>query len=90
MAALGARHQVLAVTHHAQVAAQAVQHGSLKKHVANGTTTTQLQWLGAAAREEELARLLAGATITTEARAAALALLREANPVQNQPAPCAA
>ncbi|MFN7163072.1 MAG: hypothetical protein ACK5VJ_00925, partial [Pseudomonadota bacterium] len=78
MAALGARHQVLAVTHHAQVAAQAKQHGIMRKQVEGGTTTTQLVWLDATTRETELARLLAGNTLTPEAHAAAQALLREA------------
>lgn len=78
MASLGARHQVLAVTHHAQVAAQATQHGTLRKHVEGGTTTTELVWLDARTRETELARLLAGSTLTPEAHAAAQALLREA------------
>jgi DNA repair protein RecN (Recombination protein N) len=78
MAALGTRHQVLAVTHHAQVAARAGTHGKLFKQVQNGATTTQLQWLQGPARLEELARLLAGENITNEARAAAQALLAEA------------
>lgn len=78
MAALGERHQVLAVTHHAQVAAQATQHGTLRKHVEDGTTITHLHWLDAQTRETELARLLAGSSLTPEAHAAAQALLREA------------
>lgn len=78
MAALGAQHQVLAVTHHAQVAARAATHGKLAKQVSEGTTTTQLQWLQGPARLEELARLLAGENVTNEARAAAQALLAEA------------
>jgi DNA repair protein RecN (Recombination protein N) len=78
MAALGTRHQVLAVTHHAQVAVRAAAHGKLFKQVQNGATTTQLNWLQGPARLEELARLLAGENITNEARAAAQALLAEA------------
>ncbi len=78
MAALGMRHQVLAVTHHAQVAVRGQTHGRLLKQVLDGATTTQLQWLQGPARLEELARLLAGENITPEARAAAQALLAEA------------
>jgi DNA repair protein RecN (Recombination protein N) len=78
LAALGRQHQVLAVTHHAQVAAHAGTHGKLTKQVQAGATTTQLQWLQGPARLEELARLLAGENITPEARAAAQALLAEA------------
>lgn len=84
MAALGAQHQVLAVTHHAQVAARAGVHGKLAKQVHHGSTTTQLQWLQGPSRLEELARLLAGENVTNEARAAAQALLAEAAVAQER------
>ena len=77
MAGLGAHHQVIAISHHAQVAAQAAAHWKVAKSTAGGTTTTQLLPLGHAAREDELARLLSGATITEAARAAAQSLLAE-------------
>jgi DNA repair protein RecN (Recombination protein N) len=84
MAKLGQAHQVLAVTHHPQVAACAAQHIRIGKRVENGTTTTYLEDLSETTRPEELARLLSGAHITDEARAAAHALLAEGRSLQHQ------
>ena len=42
---LGRRHQVLAVTHLAQVAARAQHHGQLRKEVQEGRTRSGLTWL---------------------------------------------
>jgi DNA repair protein RecN (Recombination protein N) len=75
LAALAARHQVMVVTHAPQVAARAAQHW----HVAKGPGgTTRLSLLESPeARAEEIARMLSGAAITDEARAAAERLLEE-------------
>ena len=43
--------------------------------MARGATRTEIAGLGAAARVEEIARMLAGDVVTEEARAAARALL---------------
>lgn len=77
MAGLGTRHQVLTITHHAQVAAQAGQHGQIAKQVEDGQTRTAVLLLNDEHRLEELARLLSGAHITPQARAAAQALREE-------------
>ena len=82
MASIGARHQAFAITHHPQVAAAAHAHYRIAKQVANDKTTTILTPLDATMRLEELARLLSGNAITPQARAAAGALLSEANPQQ--------
>ncbi|WP_337996116.1 DNA repair protein RecN [Oleispirillum naphthae] len=66
--------QVLVVTHSPQVAAQGAQHLKVKKDGADAVATT-VEPLSAAARLEEIARMLAGATLTEEARQAAAALL---------------
>lgn len=58
--ALGARHQVLAVTHLAQVAARADRHGKLSKATEGGRTRSHLDWTDGDARLRELARLLSG------------------------------
>jgi DNA repair protein RecN (Recombination protein N) len=69
--------QVLAVTHAPQVAARAVTHF----HIAKGETgegnrvATRVVPLDPEARREEIARMLSGAAITDEARAAAARLL---------------
>ena len=60
VAALAGHHQVLAVTHLAQVAARANHHGLLSKSTRGGRTRTRLDWLDSAARTRELARLLSG------------------------------
>jgi DNA repair protein RecN (Recombination protein N) len=57
---LGTRHQVLAVTHLAQVAARADRHGRLTKATEGGRTRSQLEWTEGDARLRELARLLSG------------------------------
>ena len=71
---LGATKQVLVVTHAPQVAARAGHHYIVKKDGAKEVKTNILHLEGAH-RREEIARMLAGATITEEARKAADKLL---------------
>ena len=72
---LAAGAQVLAVTHSPQVAARAATHWRVSKVGEGAALRTQVEQLSAAEREEEIARMLAGAEITAEARAAARALI---------------
>jgi DNA repair protein RecN (Recombination protein N) len=72
---LGRVHQVLAVTHLAQVAARADHHGLLRKETRDGRTRSGLAWMEAEARIQELARLLSGHPDRPEAREHARALL---------------
>ncbi|WP_299611987.1 DNA repair protein RecN [uncultured Tateyamaria sp.] len=67
--------QVLVVTHSPQVAALGAHHWRVEKQVAKGMTTSQVVPLAAPDRVDEIARMLAGDTITDEARGAARALL---------------
>ncbi|WP_084863159.1 DNA repair protein RecN [Salibaculum halophilum] len=67
--------QVLVVTHSPQVAALGDHHWRVEKRQAEETTLTTVTPLDRAAREGEVARMLAGGTVTEEARAAARALL---------------
>jgi DNA repair protein RecN (Recombination protein N) len=67
--------QVLVVTHSPQVAALGAHHWRVEKRVEDGTTLSTVTPLDANARTEEIARMLAGDTITEAARAAARALL---------------
>ncbi len=60
LAELARRHQVLVVTHLAQVAAHADRHVRVGKRSEDGRTTTVVEPLGDAERERELARMLAG------------------------------
>jgi DNA repair protein RecN (Recombination protein N) len=76
--ALSAHHQVLCVTHLAQVAARADVHVRVGKHVRDGRTVTEAVELDARGRTTELAAMLAGEDAGSEALAAADALLRGA------------
>ncbi|MCS6921898.1 MAG: DNA repair protein RecN [Elioraea sp.] len=67
--------QVLVVTHSPQVAAKASRHWRVSKRAEHGMTRTRVEVLDAAARREEIARMLAGERITDAARAAADDLL---------------
>jgi DNA repair protein RecN (Recombination protein N) len=80
LARLGDRVQVITVTHAPQVAARAERHylitkDALEKGKRVATRVTELE---ASRRREEIARMLAGAEITAEARAAAEKLIRAA------------
>ncbi|GAB3725863.1 DNA repair protein RecN [Luteimonas pelagia] len=77
--ALGAARQVLCVTHLPQVAAQGHAHYRVSKADADGLTRSAVERLDATARAEELARMLGGSTVGREARAAAKALLADAD-----------
>ncbi|MDE0241411.1 MAG: DNA repair protein RecN [bacterium] len=70
---LGQRTQVLVVTHAPQVAAHADHHILLSR---DDTAVAQARTLSGNDRREELARMLAGAQITEESRAAAASLLK--------------
>ena len=79
--ALGARAQVLCVTHLPQVAAQAHQQLRVAKFTDGRHTRTSVTALNDAERIEELARMLGGVQITARARAHALEMLdRAASP----------
>ena len=67
--------QVLVVTHSPQVAARGSHHWRVEKGAKGKSTVTEVAELDDAARREELARMLAGAKVTDEARAAADSLI---------------
>ncbi|WP_374384082.1 DNA repair protein RecN [Dongia sp.] len=70
--------QVLVITHSPQVAALGAQHWRVEKKATKGITSTNVATLTNEARREEIARMLSGATISDEARAAADKLLKGA------------
>jgi DNA repair protein RecN (Recombination protein N) len=80
LARLAGQVQVMAVTHAPQVAARADQHLLISKDTLDKgkRVATRVNMLAADHRREEIARMLAGAEITAEARAAAERLLRAA------------
>ncbi len=75
LAIIGSRKQVLAITHSPQVAAAAARQLRVSKAEDDGQTVTSVDILSQKARREEIARMLAGANVTREARAAADRLL---------------
>jgi DNA repair protein RecN (Recombination protein N) len=80
LARLAGKVQVMAVTHAPQVAARANQHLLISKDALDKgkRVATRVNALAADHRREEIARMLAGAEITAEARAAAERLLKAA------------
>lgn len=68
--------QVLVVTHSPQVAAKADHHWKVEKWQEDNTTTTKIYKLEGPKKQEEIARMLSGAEVTSEARAAAGSLLQ--------------
>jgi DNA repair protein RecN (Recombination protein N) len=75
LARLGKRLQVLVVTHSPQVAARGNHHWRVLKRGAGGSVVTTVEALPTEARREEIARMLSGAVVTEEARAAADSLM---------------
>jgi DNA repair protein RecN (Recombination protein N) len=67
--------QLLAVTHSPQVAARGQTHYVIAKSSEGTVTRTSVHLLDEAGRQEEIARMLSGAEITSEARAQADRLL---------------
>ena len=70
--------QVLVVTHSPQVAAVADRHWLIRKTTTRTAASTDVLALDAKGRREEIARMLSGAEVTVEARAAADRLLAAA------------
>ena len=77
---LAGRAQVIAVTHAPQVAARAERHFLITKNALDKgrRVATRVKEVEADQRREEIARMLAGAEITAEARAAAERLIKAA------------
>lgn len=75
LARLSAARQILVVTHSPQVAARAAHHWVVAKGGAKKIVTDVVALPSLDARREEIARMLSGASVTEEARAAAVKLL---------------
>jgi DNA repair protein RecN (Recombination protein N) len=88
--ALSRQGQVLCVTHLPQVASQADHQLRVAKQTTGGTTRTQIAALDEAARVEELARMLGGATLTDKTREHAREMLAAARRAAAGPAARAA
>jgi DNA repair protein RecN (Recombination protein N) len=75
LARLGSSVQVLVVTHSPQVAARGAWHWRVAKLLGERRTVTRVEELDRDTRQEEIARMLSGRTVTAEARAAAASLI---------------
>jgi len=64
MSVIGGKHQVICITHLAQIAAMADSHYVIEKNTKNGITRTNIRKLKEEETAEELARILGGAKIT--------------------------
>ncbi len=82
---LGARGQVLCVTHLAQVASQANCQLRVTKRSTGASTKTTIERLSDAERVDEIARMLGGIDITDQARAHAREMLALAMPQDPSP-----
>jgi len=68
--------QVLCITHLPQIAAYGGTHYRIEKALKSGRTMTSVTRLGVRDREEELARMIAGAEISASVRASAREMLK--------------
>ena len=68
--------QVLCITHLPQIAAYGGTHYRIEKALKSGRTITSVTRLGVREREEELARMIAGAEISASVRASAREMLK--------------
>ena len=75
LARLATGRQVLVVTHSPQVAARAADHWRVRKEPADDRVATRVEHVAEGERREEIARMLSGAEVTDEARAAAERLM---------------
>ncbi len=72
---LGSFHQVFCITHLPQVASQAEHHLLVEKGLESQRTSTSVRALKGIGREEEIARMLSGSTITKKVRETAAELI---------------
>jgi DNA repair protein RecN (Recombination protein N) len=81
---LGSFHQVFCITHLPQVASQAEHHLLVEKGLESQRTSTSVRVLKGMGREEEIARMLGGLTITKKVRETAAELIAGAKGTQSE------
>jgi DNA repair protein RecN (Recombination protein N) len=79
MKALGAQHQIIAITHLAQIAAFADAHFVVEKSVAGSMTSSSLRRLSAGEHVQEVARLISGADVSAASLVAAEELIMDSD-----------
>ncbi len=83
---LAKRRQVLCITHLPLIAAHGARHFEVVKVTSRGRTATSVRTLTGKDREEEIARLLAGARVTETTRRQARELLKAVQAAEQEPA----
>jgi len=78
---LGKSHQVMCVTHQAQVASLGHQHLHVSKKTDGTSTQTKIQLLTPEQQQEEIARMLGGMEITQQTRAHAQEMISKAEAI---------
>ena len=76
--ALGRFHQVLCITHLPQVASQAEHHWCVEKSQLKDRMVTRVRRLNGMEREQEIARMIGGETVTKKTRETAAELIAHA------------
>ena len=74
---LAKQHQVLCVTHLAQIAARGSAHFHIAKQLRTGRTTTTVTRLDDSGREAEIARMIAGASVSAQVLASAREMIAD-------------
>jgi len=82
---LARHHQVLCITHLPQIAAAADHHYRLSKHLRGQRTITEVDRLDAEARVAEVARMIAGQSVTDAVRASAAGMLESGRIAKDEP-----
>src|SRR6185436_2490249 len=72
---LARRFQVLCITHLPQIAAYGSTHYHIVKNIRSGRTLTEVSRVSGTEREEELARMIGGAEVSSTVRASAREML---------------
>lgn len=83
MSLLGNHHQILCITHLAQIAAMADYHYVIEKEVDSQKSVTAIRLLDRTQSEEELARILGGVEITDSVRRSAGEMKRMADSIKH-------
>jgi DNA repair protein RecN (Recombination protein N) len=74
---LAKQHQVLCVTHLAAIAARGSAHFHIAKQLKAGRTTTSVARLDESSREAEIARMIAGASVSAQVLASAREMIAD-------------
>ena len=83
---IGARHQVLCVTHLAQLACYGASQHRVEKRVIDDRTVTQVEWLDEERRVEEIAQMMRGSERTERSLAEAREMMEAAKRASDKPA----